>query len=517
MSTRISANLLIDVLVVCLTCCVVATAYAQTPVTVNGLVMDTTGPVTGATVRVRNTELVFLTDDDGYFTIANLAAGQEIEITAWAEDYYIAYTHVTPPAEGVILTLRRFHTEDHVDYEWASPIAGTSDGACGDCHPMILEQWLGNAHGQAISNARFYSLYNGTSLSGEQKVGRGYVDDFPGTAGNCAQCHAPGAGINAYLTVDMNNVRDDMTAGIHCDYCHKIGGVYLNPATDSVYPNAPGAQSTRMLRPPEDDNIFFGPYDDIHDPDTRLPLISESAFCAPCHQFSMWGTPIYESYNEWLASPYAETGITCQDCHMPPNGDAIFALPAVGGLEHPPETIPSHLQLGVTSEALLQNTVEMEVDAQPTADGIMVTVAIRNTGAGHHIPTDHPGRHMILTVEALDEHGSHLTLIDGSEVPVWGGEQAGQPGTAFAKILQDAMTGEQPVVSYWRQCFIVEDTRLSALATHTSQYLFEVPNGDTQVAISVKLIFRQLFQEDAELHNWSTPDTLMASANINWP
>ncbi len=147
----------------------------------------------------------------------------------------------------------------------------------------------------------------------------------------------------------MNDVRDVITAGIHCDYCHKIGGVYLNPATDSVYANVPGAQSQRLLRPPPGDNIFFGPYDDIHDPDTYLPVISESRFCAPCHQFSFWGTPIYESYDEWLASPYAEAGITCQDCHMPPTGDTYFALPEVGGLEHPPETIPSHLQLGATS------------------------------------------------------------------------------------------------------------------------------------------------------------------------
>ena len=49
--------------------------------------------------------------------------------------------------------------------------------------------------------------------------------------------------------------------------------------------------------------MFFGPYPDIHDPDTYAPDMSESAFCAPCHQFSFWGTPIYTSYDEWLREP----------------------------------------------------------------------------------------------------------------------------------------------------------------------------------------------------------------------
>lgn len=119
----------------------------------------------------------------------------------------------------------------------------------------------------------------------------------------------------------MGDVRGVITAGIHCDFCHKVGGVYLDSTSGSVYPNSPGVQSQRVLRPPQGDNIFFGPYDDIPDPDSFLPLISESQYCAPCHQFSFWGTPIYESFEEWLTSPYADKGTMCQDCHMSPTGD----------------------------------------------------------------------------------------------------------------------------------------------------------------------------------------------------
>ena len=49
-------------------------------------------------------------------------------------------------------------------------------------------------------------------LPNPARVGPGYLEDFPGTAGSCANCHAPGAGIDGYLTTDMNDVRDTITA-----------------------------------------------------------------------------------------------------------------------------------------------------------------------------------------------------------------------------------------------------------------------------------------------------------------
>jgi hypothetical protein len=311
----------------------------------------------------------------------------------------------------------------------------------------------------------------------------------------------------------MNAVRNAITAGVHCDYCHKTGGVYLDPATQSVYPNVPGAQSQRMLRPPEGDNIFFGPYDDIHDPDTYLPVISQSAFCAPCHQFSFWGTPIYESYEEWLTSPYAESGVTCQACHMPPNGDTYFALPEKGGLAHPPEQIPSHLQLGAKDVELLQNTVDMTVTVQQRADQIDVTVTITNTGAGHHVPTDHPGRHLLLTIKATGAEGKALRQRSGSTIPEWGGPQAGLPGKVFAKVLRDLQTGQAPVVSYWKQTLIASDNRIPAMSSDRSSYTFAAPDNGL-VTISAELRFRRVFYALLEAKAWDTPDIVMEQARI---
>jgi len=496
-----------------------ATAGSATQPTgsVSGVVRDAGGPISGATVRIRATQNVTSTAADGSFTLDALTEGEAVEVTAWYDGYYVASQVLTPTLAGVILTLRPYHTIDNPDYQWVDPTAGSSDGACGNCHPMIVSQWITNAHGGGISNPRFYSLYNGTDITGTTPVSPGYLDDFPNTAGHCANCHAPGVGIDNYMSTDMNAVRDVITAGIHCDLCHKVGGVYLNSATNSVYHNVPGVQSQRMLRPPAGDNIFFGPYDDIHDPDTYLPMISESQFCAPCHQFSMWGTPIYESYEEWLTSPFAEQGVTCQNCHMPPNGDTYFVLPEKGGLPHPPETIPSHQQLGATSLELQQNTVSITLSAQHNAGQIQVTVTLTNTGAGHHVPTDFPGRQMLLVITATNGSGQALTLLQGDTIPDWGGDQAGRPGKAYAKILKDVLSGQSPVVSYWKQTLIVSDNRLPALQSDVSTYTFSAPAGGETAVISAELRFRRAFQEVMEAKGWNTPDIIMEYSQISLP
>lgn len=482
--------------------------------TVIGQVIDADGPIPEARVRVRATENLTFTTSDGTFTLMGLIEGEKIEVTAWDDGYYIASTYVTPTTHGITITLRPYHTTDHPDYEWVSPFPGTSDTACGNCHPMILPQWQENAHGRAVSNPRFFSLYNGTDLNGKVTIGPGYLNDFPGTSGICANCHAPGAGVDGYLTTDMNAVRDELTAGIHCDFCHKVGGAYLNPASGTVYPNAPGVTSLRVLRPPAGEQIFIGPYDDIHDPDTYLPLFTESQFCAPCHQFSFWGTPIYESYEEWLASDYATLGVTCQDCHMPPNGDTYFALPEVGGLKHPAEKIPSHLQLGAMELDLLQNTVSMTVTTEQDADRLAISVTITNTGAGHHVPTDFPGRHMILFISVSDGQGGSLAQASGPTVPNWGGNQAAQPGKAFAKVLRDVESGEAPVVSYWKQTLIDSDNRIPALDSDTSHYTFDISPGVVNVQVAARLILRRNFQELADQKSWDVPDMVMEEVSI---
>lgn len=485
---------------------------AMQTVEVSGVVLDEDSqPVEGATVRIQATTNATTTGPDGTFTLDGLAEGITVTITAWQAEYYVAETHAVPPASDVTLELHLYPTTDNPDYEWLPPQAGAEpESRCGNCHVgPIITQWSANAHAGAGTNPRFFSMYNGTDTTGQPNVAPGYKMDFPNTAGNCANCHAPGAAANKPFTADMNQLSEVETNGVFCDFCHKAGGVYLDPTTGLPYPNVPGVMSMDLRRPPEGKQMFFGPFDDIAEPDSYLPLIQESQFCATCHNFSFWGTPIYQSFAEWLESPYPALDVHCQTCHMPPDGVTTNFAPGHGGLERDPQTIPSHFQFGAAHPEFLQNTVSMTVQAVVIGDRVRATVTITNIGAGHHVPTDFPGRHMILVVKATDDQQQELAQVGGPVVPNWGGDMADRPGKTFAKVLRDLNSGQEPTAAYWNPTIIVSDNRIPAFGVDTSVYEFTAPPAGA-VNVEATLIFRRAFWELMETKRWDdTPDIVM--------
>lgn len=506
---------------------VLVAVLASQTVSVSGIVVGEDGvPIESAIVRIQATRNSTTTASDGTFTLMGLEEGVTITVSGWKEYYYsVKEEHVVPPAEGIELVLRLYQTDDNPDFEWTLPISDDPDAfTCSSCKPGVTAIWLGNAHAGAGTNRRFFSMYNGTDTLGLTQVPPGYVQDFPNTAGVCATCHAPGAAIDAPYTTDMNELSGADTFGVHCDVCHKAAGVYMNPATSLPYDNVPGVLSMDVRRPwPGTDRyeLFFGTFDDDNVPeeDTKLSLIAESQFCASCHQFSFWGTPIYQSYREWLESPYAEEEVTCQMCHMTApsilDGEILTNVaPGKGGVERDPMTIHAHTQPRAADVDLLQDTVELTIQLEPTDDGLVeATVAITNTKAGHHVPTDYPGRQMILVVTATDEDGVELTLVGGPTLPTWCGDQAGLPGVAYAKVLRDAVTGEFPVINYWKQTLIESDNRIAALATDRSVYRFA--DGAGLVTVRTAVFFRRLFQDIAELKVWEMPDIPMEEVEVS--
>ena len=199
---------------------------------------------------------------------------------------------------------------------------------------------------------------------------------------------------------------------------------------------------------------------------------------------------------------------------MPPNGDTYYARPEVGGLPHPPEIIPSHLQLGAQDPVLLTDTARLSLTVGTSPSRLGVTVTLTNTGAGHHLPTDYPGRHLLLLVTAAGPLGEDLILVAGPTVPFWGGDDAGEPGRGYAKLLQDVNSGDWPVVSYWNPTQILADTRLPAFAADTSSYTFLPPPAGGEVTLTVRLIFRHLFQPLASEKGWTPTDFTLAEETL---
>ena len=536
------------------------TLTAASGAVITGTVFDSQGkPVAGATVRIQATVNQTITNLEGQFILAGLTEGKPVTVSAWKDSYYCDKVEtVTPPASDVTLSLRPVQTNDNPNYEWMPP---TGSNSCYSCKAAVTQVWLDHdAHGRSAQNTRFLSMYNGTNVEGKQSpltryaynrdygriplppdanqpyYGPGYKLDFPDTAGNCAACHVPAAALDSPYGTDPNKVNGVNAFGIHCDFCHKVADVKLNPDTGLPYPNMPGVLSMDVRRPFTEDKdrsqIFFGTFDDSNAPkvETYLPLITKSQWCAACHYGAFWDTTIYNSFGEWLASPYSDpqTGKTCQQCHMPAptivNGEALTNIaPGKGGVERDPTTLHAHTFPGASSLELLQNAVTMTSSAHRDGNQISVAVTIVNDKTGHDIPTDSPLREVILLVNSTDGQGRVLPMLEGSTVPEWGGVgdpnkgyYAGLPGKGFAKILGELWTGISPTAAYWNPTRIVSDNRIPAFGSDTSTYTFAAPSAG-KVTIRTNLLFRRAFQELMKQKGWNVPDILMEHEVIEIP
>ena len=543
------------------------------PATVSGIVENDRGLVAGAIVQIQGSPITTDTDENGAFTFTGISGTTPIMLTAWRSGHYIGWTEVNPSAadwaggDNLRIMLRRVPVGDNPEYEWFVEEGVQGSASCGLCHREYPE-WQADAHSQSATNIRFITMYQGTDVDGRigpttqydsegipipldpetPYFGSGFKLDNYNRAGNCAACHTPLAsqapnnqncawsGCHTDFTIERSNgvipaaaspMVQRANEGITCEFCHKISQVYTDEETGLPLPDMPGVMSVRLHRPREESQqIFFGTLVDVTRNDSYLPLLSESVFCSSCH-FGVFGgvvgmervadgTTIYNSYGEWLNSPYSdpETGATCQDCHMPESDSDWFVFEERGGLSRDYVTLHNHTMLGATDETFLQNAVTMQTSAEWIDGQVQVEVSITNDQTGHHVPTDAPMRSLILVVEVRDAEGNLLELLDGSVNPDFSGDYAGVAGQTYAKVLRDELTGETPTSAFWRPVTIVTDNRIAAMATDSTNYTFAAPTDDS-VTVQVRLWYRRAFYELANLKGWNDPDILMEEATID--
>lgn len=530
-------------------------AFANDTGKISGRVIDYNGPIAGAIVRIQATEIHTFTDDSGYFTLPkSIEDNRPTNVTAWSSGYYINGVEVSSQKD-IEIHLKKHSDVDNPNYRWLPStlqFGQNEEQACAKCHsnldtdikfPLPVDEWLDDAHSQSAINPLFLTMYNGTDMGGNQSqqtrygyskeygsfplrpdmdrpyYGPGYKLDFPETEGNCAACHAPLAAVNDPYGVDPTKLSGVLMEGISCDFCHKIWDVRIDPISGLPYDNMPGVLSYTFRRPPDGHQFFAGPFDDVSTgEDTYSPLQTQSAFCSPCHYSEFWGTSIYNSYGEWLASPYSKPDFeqTCQNCHMPKLGVAQFATTEAGGIERDPSTICSHKMPGADDEYLLQNAVTMNVEAHKENDKVFVEVEIINDKTGHHVPTDSPLRHLILLVRVTDDNGELLEQIGGSVVPEWGGlgdpnqgYYSGHPGKGYAKILMELWTEVTPTGAYWTPTRIIEDNRIPAMESDKSTYIFNSTENYKYTVVDIKLLYRRAFIDLMDQKGWDITDILM--------
>lgn len=547
----------------------VQTNHQALPSTISGIVSDANGPMAGVTVQVKGIDNKTTTAANGAYTLKGITWDGAVTITAYKAMYMVGYIILDPSAKDwkgmpaqVNITMKPVPIRDNFKYGWFSFEGVTGSDSCALCHRENAE-WEKDAHSQSAVNPRFLSIYRGTNLDGQvgQRTtygagealppdlskpyyGEGYKLDEPNRDGNCATCHTPMAakisntkncgwsGCHTTLTserattatmdpgVSPLHLSGDAAEGINCDFCHKIGAVVLDPHTNLPKADMPGILSMKLYRPEEGQQVFFGTFGDVSRRVSYNPLLSESEYCAPCHYGVFGGivgsgdvkdgVVIYNSYGEWLDSPYSdpETGQTCQDCHMPVIDSKVSVFAEKGGIERDYVELHSHYMPGASDLDLMQNAVTMTTKTSRITGKLQVEVTVTNDKTGHHVPTDAPMREMILVVEVKDASGKIVTLLQGPKLTERAGNYSGQPGKIFAKLLRDEWTGESPTAAYWRPVTIVEDTRLAAMASDTTHYSFNLPASQT-AKVSVRLVYRRANQQLMDLKGWTDPDIIM--------
>src|SRR5690554_1052474 len=492
-----------------------------------GIVVDgvTGEPVAGALVTLQATEVRTQTGVDGRFHLdAEIPAGSRLVAAA------VGYYNEGADWQGAPL---RFEMEA-LSFDAATDVAFPSPTECAACHPKQFEQWHGSPMAHAGRNRWVYDMYNGTGTPGGQG-GFVYTRDSiyaeENEASECAACHAPerwvdapGSPLPAFDALETPEER-----GVTCALCHTVSKVDISKS------NFPGffEGSATLHRGALVRFAVLGDVD-YHAPGrmraSYQPQLS-AELCSTCHQDSndpsgahTFDGPISEpTFEEWRASPYADPTSphfsTCAECHS--SALDVPQASVVGeGYTRPLGQIRSHVFEGTTPE-FLEKALSLEVLAEPTQGELRLSVTLKNTGTGHHVPTGVTIRNMILLVEAT-QNGEPLELRDGPvlhELAGIGdpakGYYAGLPGRLYAKI-NETKTGEGPTL-FTEAHRIRSDNRIPALGEDHSEYTFVLPPNSADIEYRVRVIYRRSWRALLDQKDWGLDGHNRPLADIQPP
>ena len=464
---------------------------------VSGRVISRGQAVSGARVRYPGRDEFVLSDNEGEFSLPAPTdeVASSLMITAGKPGYIIAGQSVG--GGDLEIELPPLPRRDDESYRWVDPTPdATTPKNCGNCHEEIFDQWHAGGHAHSATNPHFLDLYAGTASDGSSKQGWGLLTEYPEAAGVCNACHAPAATLDELALADIRSVTGVARQGVHCDYCHKIQDVNL-----SAVGLTHGRFAAELLRPdPASGQLFFGPLDDVdRGEDSFLPLQSESRFCAPCHEGTVFGVPVYTTYSEWLQSPARSAGKQCQTCHMQPDGQMTNFAPNAGGLDRDPHTLASHALFPGGHLAMLQRCLRVTPRCRQEDQRVRLTLDVVAQDAGHRVPTGFIDRHLMLVVEARDDSGNAVTPISGPRLPDAAVDHAGKPGVLWAKRLFDEH--DHSPVPFWRAGTRMEDNRLPPDVSQS----FEFQWPRSIATVRVRLLYRRFWLSVANEKQWPDP------------
>lgn len=254
---------------------------------------------------------------------------------------------------------------------------------CQPCHPTHYAEWSSSMHAYSFKDPLFFAMN-----FAEHERTNGALAQF------CIGCHSPIGTLTGTTPdglFDPESMPDQVRAGISCDLCHTIV---------AATPGATEAGTPLALRP---GNTKFGPLpalqgDNFHRTEQKVELYENSTMCRACHNLTVRGIEVEETFDEWENSIYASRPDHCQECHMP-----VYRGPAA--LDGEERDVHHHWFTGVDVTLTdgfpdggnrarvvdqLQNSAALAVAAADTVtpgDTLQVTVTVTNDRTGHSLPS----------------------------------------------------------------------------------------------------------------------------------
>ncbi len=376
-----------------------------------------------------------------------------------------------------------------VEDQQFTPGSFEDPGACIACHPDIYEQWSKSMHAYAWDNKWYQDDYQ---LAHSETAGA--TDVF------CAACHAPIAARTGQLPPHDGSQFDATSKrGVSCDFCHTVTGI--EETFNMGHVSDPG--SMKYANRGDGSSPYHGvDYSAYH---------TDALFCGSCHnvRHPVTDVAVIDTYDDWLSGPYAEEGITCQNCHMTPTAgigsnpgksspigqerDHVAFHSFVGGSVVAQRNMGNEQQAQMSDE-FLKAAARLSLESEIKENGLELTVHVDNVGAGHKIPTGVTYiRKMWLEVQVFDENNQVVytsgLVNDKNHV---------DPDAVFYRLLFKDGDGNLTGKS-WLAEEIGYDRRIPAQGRDTEIYTITLP-GSGSYRADVRLMYRSLSQGSLDFH-----------------
>jgi len=378
---------------------------------------------------------------------------------------------------------------------------------CGMCHKEIHQEWQQSLMSQSFTHEWDQVEYFKLALPHALKLQK-----VSGIKGDCIACHGPLAFLSGDIPPKPAEAGTRANEGVSCEICHNITGT-----TEEVPFNF-----SFIIEP---DKVKQGPRGDAKSPahDVKYSEFTISPeLCATCHdEQSPYGAWVKTTYREWKASPHANGGKRCQDCHM-------YHAPgksAFGGKER--ADMAHHNFHGSHFPSKLAGTVDLALYTKnkeiTPGSKLELRAELFNGKAGHYIPSgsteermlwmevwaiDAMGKHYPIPVDPKGFHGEEYTIADpkamayqamGEIMEIKDFEGLKRDGNVqegariFRRPFLDPK-GRMTICQWYTENNTLVDYRIGPMETKIENYTWSVPAevASGQLTIKASLFFSQV-------------------------